>query len=180
MEDAGAETQPDLVTACKQPSESKIFQKCLIPQLHQSWQALTTQNINLGDLEGILKITFCAKYINSNVSLAKNTEYFIICRKGGDIKCEQEEIFNPRMIIQFSLGFSVYFGGRNPCKNINTKSELLQFTNSELEILRSMDHNLKMFDVQWQEHSPKKRYLEGQCWQNSLLLHSKFLSSPVS
>lgn len=31
MEDAGAETQPDLVTACKQPPESKVIQKCLIP-----------------------------------------------------------------------------------------------------------------------------------------------------
>ena len=31
MEEAGAETQPALITACKQPPESKIIQKCLIP-----------------------------------------------------------------------------------------------------------------------------------------------------
>lgn len=58
---------------------------------------LTTQNINLGDLEGILKITFCAKYVKSNVSQDKNTEYFIICKKDEDTKCEGEDIFNSRV-----------------------------------------------------------------------------------
>lgn len=45
------------------------------------------------------------------MSLDKNTKYFIICRKDEDTKCEQEENFNPTVIIKFSLDFFVYMGG---------------------------------------------------------------------
>ena len=38
---------------------------------------------------------------------------------------------------------------------MNIKSELLQFTYNELEILRRMDQNMKMFDVQWKSTVPR-------------------------
>lgn len=71
------------------------------------------------------------------MSLAKNTEYFIIHRKDGDTKCEQEEIFNPWVIIQFSLGFSVYIGG--------------------IESMQEHDHKIRIASVhiQWIRNTQK-------------------------
>lgn len=60
----------------------------------------TTQNINLGDLQGILKITFRAQYAESNAPLDKKTECFLICRKNGDIKEKQEDFFFDRRVIE--------------------------------------------------------------------------------
>ena len=37
------------------------------------------------------------EYVKSNVSQDKNTEYFIICKKDEDTKCEGEDIFNSRV-----------------------------------------------------------------------------------
>lgn len=59
----------------------------------------------------ILKITFHAKYVKSNASQDKNTKYFTIYRKNKDAKCKEEDISNPRVMITFSLGLSVYTEG---------------------------------------------------------------------
>lgn len=57
---------------------------------------LTTQNINLGDLEGILKITFCDQYAKNRMSQDKNTQYFIINSKDEDAKLNKRVFLTPR------------------------------------------------------------------------------------
>lgn len=91
------------------------------------------------------------------MSLAKNTEYFIIHRKDGDTKCEQEEIFNPGVIIQFSLGFSVYIGG---IESMQEHEHKIRIASVHIQWIRNTQKDGSEHEDVWctmEEHSPKKR-----------------------
>lgn len=70
---------------------------------------------------------------------------------------EAREYFQPQSnYIVFIRLLCLYCGVESMQKCESKITEWFQFTDSKVTTIRRMDHNLKMFDVQQQEHNPPK------------------------